>query len=141
MLSPSMNPNSLSDLFAGVYHFSVGITGLAYLGLGLGFLAATLFGARISDQIYYQVRTRFLLRTLTHLPLSWQRETGDKESLRCACQRSYLAPSLLLSDYCKWVRRMVHPRVDWSLAGTAGQLKPNFTGSCLSSGLRSMVSG
>ncbi|KAH7886796.1 major facilitator superfamily domain-containing protein [Phlebopus sp. FC_14] len=40
------------DLFSGVYHFSVGIGGLAYIGLGLGFVLATLFGARISDQIY-----------------------------------------------------------------------------------------
>ena len=63
---PSMNANSLSDLFASVYGFSVGIAGLAYLGLGLGFLAATLFGARISDQIYHRVRARFLLRPLTH---------------------------------------------------------------------------
>jgi len=46
------------DLFATVYGFSVGIAGLAYLGLGLGFLAATLFGARISDQIYHRLAAR-----------------------------------------------------------------------------------
>ncbi|KAH7916329.1 major facilitator superfamily domain-containing protein [Hygrophoropsis aurantiaca] len=40
------------NLFTEVYHFSVGIGGLAYIGLGLGFLLATVFGAKISDQIY-----------------------------------------------------------------------------------------
>ncbi|KAN0097326.1 Major facilitator superfamily domain containing protein [Tylopilus felleus] len=42
-------------LFASNYHFSVGMSGLAYLGLGLGFLVATVFGARISDQIYHRL--------------------------------------------------------------------------------------
>lgn len=65
MLNLRMNPNTLSDLFATVYHFGVGVTGLAYLGLGLGFFVATLFGARMSDQIYHRVRTHSLLRSLT----------------------------------------------------------------------------
>ncbi|KAG1753909.1 major facilitator superfamily domain-containing protein [Suillus paluster] len=40
------------DLFSKVYHFSIGIGGLAYLGIGFGFLTATLFGAKLSDKIY-----------------------------------------------------------------------------------------
>ncbi|KAF8800562.1 MFS general substrate transporter [Phlegmacium glaucopus] len=36
------------EIFATTYHFSAGVGGLAYIG----FLTATLFGARISDQIY-----------------------------------------------------------------------------------------
>ena len=63
---PSITLNSLSDLFATVYHFSVGIAGLAYLGLGLGFLSAAILGARLSDQIYHRVRPFFLLRSLTY---------------------------------------------------------------------------
>lgn len=86
MPSPSVNLNSLSDLFATVYHFSVGTAGLAYIGLGLGFLVATIFGAKISDQIYIRVRARFLLRSWTQPSLSWQRETEDKENLRCVFQ-------------------------------------------------------
>lgn len=39
-------------LFSEVYHFSVGIGGLAYIGTGVGFLAATLFGAKFSAKIY-----------------------------------------------------------------------------------------
>ncbi|KAG1755828.1 major facilitator superfamily domain-containing protein [Suillus lakei] len=40
------------DLFSNVYHFSIGIGGLAYIGLGLGFVASSVFGARLSDKIY-----------------------------------------------------------------------------------------
>ncbi|KAG2066879.1 multidrug resistance protein 4 [Suillus decipiens] len=40
------------DLFSKVYHFSVGIGGLAYLGTGVGFLIATVFGVKVSTKIY-----------------------------------------------------------------------------------------
>ncbi|KAG2369917.1 multidrug resistance protein 4 [Suillus spraguei] len=40
------------DLFSDVYHFSIGIGGLAYIGIGVGFLTATLFGAKFSAMIY-----------------------------------------------------------------------------------------
>ncbi|KAG2146698.1 major facilitator superfamily domain-containing protein [Suillus clintonianus] len=41
-----------SELFSKVYHFSIGIGGLAYIGLGLGFVGASVFGARLSDKVY-----------------------------------------------------------------------------------------
>ena len=44
------------DLFTNVYHFSEGITGVCYLGLGLGFMAATIFGASFADKVYHSVR-------------------------------------------------------------------------------------
>ncbi|EJF56590.1 MFS general substrate transporter [Dichomitus squalens LYAD-421 SS1] len=40
------------DVFTGIYGFSVGVGGLAYIGLGVGFFLATLFGAWVSDGIY-----------------------------------------------------------------------------------------
>ncbi|KAG1806827.1 multidrug resistance protein 4 [Suillus plorans] len=40
------------DLFANVYHFSIGIGGLTYIGVGFGFVVATVFGAKLSDKIY-----------------------------------------------------------------------------------------
>ncbi|KAG2065935.1 multidrug resistance protein 4, partial [Suillus decipiens] len=40
------------DLFSNVYHFSVGIGGLSYIGLGVGLLSTTIFGARICNKIY-----------------------------------------------------------------------------------------
>ncbi|KAI9000887.1 multidrug resistance protein 4 [Trametes punicea] len=40
------------DIFTGIYGFSVGVGGLAYIGLGVGFFAATLFGAYFADQVY-----------------------------------------------------------------------------------------
>lgn len=46
---------TFEDLFHGTYGFSTGIGGLAYLGLGVGFFAATMFGAKFSDQVYKHV--------------------------------------------------------------------------------------
>ncbi|KIK56610.1 hypothetical protein GYMLUDRAFT_75996 [Collybiopsis luxurians FD-317 M1] len=43
------------DLFSTVYGFNTGVGGLVYLGLGIGFLVATLFGARTADQIYHHL--------------------------------------------------------------------------------------
>ncbi|KAI0832553.1 multidrug resistance protein 4 [Trametes gibbosa] len=40
------------DVFTGIYGFSIGIGGLAYIGLGVGFFLATLFGAYFADQVY-----------------------------------------------------------------------------------------
>ncbi|KIO12834.1 hypothetical protein M404DRAFT_12954 [Pisolithus tinctorius Marx 270] len=40
------------NLFSEVYHWSVGIGGLAYVGLGIGFLLSALLGAKISDKLY-----------------------------------------------------------------------------------------
>ncbi|KAI9056554.1 multidrug resistance protein 4 [Trametes sanguinea] len=40
------------DIFTGIYGFSIGVGGLAYIGLGVGFFTATLFGAYFADQVY-----------------------------------------------------------------------------------------
>ncbi|KAG2124939.1 major facilitator superfamily domain-containing protein [Suillus cothurnatus] len=40
------------NLFSDVYHFSIGITGLTYIGLGFGFISATIFGVKLSGKIY-----------------------------------------------------------------------------------------
>lgn len=42
-------------LFSDIYHFSTGVGGLAYIGLGVGFITATIFGAKISNKIYTRV--------------------------------------------------------------------------------------
>lgn len=41
-----------------IYGFDTGIGGLVYLGLGIGFLVATMFGAKTADQIYHYVSCR-----------------------------------------------------------------------------------
>ncbi|KIJ66432.1 hypothetical protein HYDPIDRAFT_86594 [Hydnomerulius pinastri MD-312] len=46
------------NLFSEVYHFNTGVGGLAYLGVGLGFLLAGLFGAKISDKIYLHLANK-----------------------------------------------------------------------------------
>ncbi|KAG2126280.1 major facilitator superfamily domain-containing protein [Suillus clintonianus] len=40
------------NLFSEVYHFSTGISGLTYIGLGFGFISATIFGVKLSGKIY-----------------------------------------------------------------------------------------
>jgi predicted MFS family arabinose efflux permease len=42
---------AFTEFFAKTYGFSAGVAGLAYLGLGVGFFAATLFGAKFAGQI------------------------------------------------------------------------------------------
>ena len=37
--------------FPKTYHFSSGVGGLAYLGIGIGFIIAMIFGARFADRI------------------------------------------------------------------------------------------
>jgi len=43
---------TFAEFFATTYHFRPGVVGLAYLGLGVGFVSATVFGAKSADQIY-----------------------------------------------------------------------------------------
>ncbi|KAG9219127.1 hypothetical protein CCMSSC00406_0001537 [Pleurotus cornucopiae] len=43
---------TFANFFKEAYNFSPGIGGLCYLGLGIGFFIATMFGAKIGDQIY-----------------------------------------------------------------------------------------
>ncbi|KAI6130537.1 major facilitator superfamily domain-containing protein [Pisolithus croceorrhizus] len=43
------------NLFSEVYHWSIGIGGLAYIGLGLGFMLSTISGAKISDKLYLRL--------------------------------------------------------------------------------------
>lgn len=48
--------NGDPDLFRDTYHFSPGISGLCYIGLGISFVAATFFSAILSNRIYFRVR-------------------------------------------------------------------------------------
>ena len=53
---PMIDPSHPQELFSTTYHFKPGVGGLAYIGLGVGFIAATIFGAKFADQIYKYVR-------------------------------------------------------------------------------------
>lgn len=60
---------TFAELFSSVYHFSIGVGGLAYIALGVGFVMASLFGAKISDKIYNRVsllQTHSMLSGLTN---------------------------------------------------------------------------
>ncbi|KAF5357193.1 hypothetical protein D9756_006598 [Leucocoprinus leucothites] len=50
--------STFADFFATTYGFSPGVGGLAYLGLGVGFFAATIFGAKFADQVYNYLATK-----------------------------------------------------------------------------------
>jgi len=48
---------TFAEFFATTYGFRPGVGGLAYLGLGIGFILATVVGAKLGDNIYHQVRS------------------------------------------------------------------------------------
>jgi hypothetical protein len=47
-----------TELFSQTYGFGVGTAGLAYLGLGVGFILASVFSARFSDKVYAHYRAK-----------------------------------------------------------------------------------
>ena len=49
---------TLADVFSTVYGFDIGAGGFAYVGLGVGFIAASLFGAKFGNEIYKKVSGR-----------------------------------------------------------------------------------
>ncbi|KAG9221707.1 hypothetical protein CCMSSC00406_0005620 [Pleurotus cornucopiae] len=46
---------TFASFFSSTYGFRPGVGGLAYLGLGIGFFIATLFGAKFADQVYHKL--------------------------------------------------------------------------------------
>jgi len=52
----------IADLFQSTYGFSPGAGGLAYLGLGIGYLLASFSSAKFADWIY-----KYVSLGLTHL--------------------------------------------------------------------------
>ena len=47
-----------TELFSSTYGFGVGAAGLAYLGLGVGFITASAFSAWFSDKVYAYYRAK-----------------------------------------------------------------------------------
>ena len=45
----------VTDVFSTDYGFDIGAGGLAYLGLGVGFMIASLFGAKFGSEMYQRV--------------------------------------------------------------------------------------
>ena len=46
------------ELFTHTYGFGIGTSGVAYLGLGVGFIVASVVGARFSDKVYAHYRAQ-----------------------------------------------------------------------------------
>ena len=56
-----------TELFTVEYGFSAGLTGLCYIGLGLGCVIATIYGGSFANKIYLRART---ILSSPELPLS-----------------------------------------------------------------------
>jgi len=56
---PTVEPTNVAillGLFTDMYGFKPSVAGLAYLGLGIGFVIAAVIGAKFSNRIYAHVR-------------------------------------------------------------------------------------
>ena len=83
--------------FQKTYGFKVGVGGLTYLGLGVGFLLSTLFGAKAADWIYTCV-SNYLFQSVTGVSMwplwSSQTRTEARVNLRCVYRPCSSARSL-----------------------------------------------
>jgi len=61
---------TFTDLFSGTYGFGIGTSGLAYLGLGIGFASASVFSVRFSDRMYayYQAKNNGVAKPEMRIP-------------------------------------------------------------------------
>ena len=55
---PCFSRKTLPELFTRTYGFGIGTSGLAYLGLGVGFLTSAVVGVRFSDKVYAHYRAK-----------------------------------------------------------------------------------
>lgn len=100
------------ELFAVTYGFKPGPSGLAYLGLGMGFLISTVFGGQVGDRIYQTVSTASLLvdpfcglqscSSITPLLLRCLRAMGARASQSSAFLHLSSGRSLCPSACCKY---------------------------------------
>ena len=69
-----------ADIFTGIYGFSIGISGLAYIGLGVGFFVATVVGAYFADRMYtwvcHPLTVSMLYQSDASSAASFWKETG-----------------------------------------------------------------
>ena len=55
---PRFSRKTSSELFTHTYGFGIGTSGIAYLGLGTGFILASVVGARFLDKVYAHYRAQ-----------------------------------------------------------------------------------
>ena len=84
---------TLADVFSTDYGFNIGAGGLAYLGLGVGFMAASLFGAKFGGEVYKQVSVAVTIISNFFLIFpSLPKRMEELESRRCAFRHYVLGP-------------------------------------------------
>ena len=126
---------TLADVFSTDYGFNVEAGGLAYLGLGFGFLAATLFGAKFGGEIYNKVRWQSPFKlSPTFFSLYF---SACRKEWRCRKARDAHSSAMCGVPVCScWSSvRTLLGRISesWTpltsnVDGTAGLRKRNFTG-------------
>ena len=140
--SPVILPDLfIADLFQSNYGFSPGAGGLAYLGLGFGYLLASFSSAKFADWIY-----KYVSLDLPHFAShSWFISTFEArwEERRCFNTRNAYSPHRLRVSFCSighFVSSFnssvldVVSHLHCLPAGMVGALKLSCTGLCLSSG-------
>jgi hypothetical protein len=80
---------TLVEVFSTDYGFNIGAGGLAYLGLGVGFLIASLVGAKAGSEIYNKVSLAVTVIPNLFLIIfpSLPKRMEELERQRCAFQR------------------------------------------------------
>lgn len=96
---------SIPELFATTYGFKAGVGGLAYLGLGVGFVLSALVGAKFANQVYLKVRLAVeLFIFVSYKSYSWLPRTAALEHRKCASRLSSLGRSSYPSVSCECYR-------------------------------------
>ena len=92
------------DLFSNVYHFSAGVSGLCYIGLGLGFLSATIFGASFADRVYLTVSNNVYATRIRNecVHTSFPQEMAARESQNIAFLHSSSVHFSSRSAFCQF---------------------------------------
>lgn len=99
-------------LFSTVYGFKAGTGGLVYLGLGIGFFSATIFGAKFADKVYKNVRLQDFIpgTSLNHLsPRSLDPKMAASALPKCAFQLFSSDRSLYPLAFCEFLVILFKP--------------------------------
>lgn len=131
--------STFGEFFSTTYGFSPGVGGLTYLGLGIGFALATVFGAKTADQVYQYVSDVFnwldiydsFITLAAFKEERRQGHTGDAD----ACSLLWVifrSSWIIVSHYFHLNYNLVSDQSIMYQVGTDGLRMLRFIGSCLS---------
>lgn len=135
------------EIFASVYGFGPGISGLAYIGLGVGFFVSTFFGGYFGDRVYQAVSTCF--HSFLVIPMLRSSNADDQKEWRQgqswdadSCLNFWISvrPDRSFVSTLQPINVGVARSSDNLVVGTGGQPKQERTGYCPFSGRVSTAS-